>query len=286
MGKICVACSSGGHFQEMELIKKHFINPKDTLFYYSFKSPMYDGIKDKFYFVRDPKRNPILHFWNMFYSLYILLKESPDKVLTNGASVVFGMVFWAWIFRKKIIYIESFCRTNKKSLTGILLYPISNKFYVFWTQMLEKYGKKVKLLKNIFKDFKVKKEDWDKAKHVFVSVGSSPYQFNRLIEFVDKLAIKHKEKQFFCQVGTSNYIPKSKNIKYVDYLSYEEYNRYLKNSDFFISHAGAGSIISAITYKKPIYVMARLKKYNEIINDHQLELEAFVRKKTEKGLIL
>jgi beta-1,4-N-acetylglucosaminyltransferase len=39
----------------------------------------------------------------------------------------------------KIIFIESFCRVEKLSLTGKLLYPIVDRFLVQWKEHLVKY---------------------------------------------------------------------------------------------------------------------------------------------------
>ena len=43
-----------------------------------------------------------------------------------------------------------------------------------------------------------------------------------------------------------------------------------------IIHGGAGSIINALNLKKKPIVMARLKKYNEHVNNHQVDLVKFL----------
>jgi beta-1,4-N-acetylglucosaminyltransferase len=40
-----------------------------------------------------------------------------------------------------IVFVESFCRVQKLSLTGKLLYPIADKFIVQWPQLLRQYGR-------------------------------------------------------------------------------------------------------------------------------------------------
>ena len=106
--KVCIACSSGGHFQEMELIKDKFINQKDVVFLYSFKSKMYDDLNIQKYLFINPNRNILLHFLNFLNSLYVFLKEKPDVVLSNGAGIAYPMCIYAWLFRKRVIYIETF----------------------------------------------------------------------------------------------------------------------------------------------------------------------------------
>jgi UDP-N-acetylglucosamine transferase subunit ALG13 len=50
-----------------------------------------------------------------------------------------------------------------------------------------------------------------------------------------------------------------------------------------ISHAGIGTIKIALDNNKPLLVMPRLKKYGEVVNDHQV---ATARKFEELGHIL
>ena len=50
-----------------------------------------------------------------------------------------------------------------------------------------------------------------------------------------------------------------------------------------ISHAGMGTITMALSNHKPLLVMPRLKRYREVVNDHQV---AIARKFSELGHIL
>jgi UDP-N-acetylglucosamine transferase subunit ALG13 len=45
-----------------------------------------------------------------------------------------------------------------------------------------------------------------------------------------------------------------------------------KRARVVISHAGSGSILTALRHNKPLIVMPRRHKYGEAIDDHQLEL--------------
>ena len=44
------------------------------------------------------------------------------------------------IWQSKIVFVESFCRVEKLSLSGILLYPIADKFIVQWQQLAKFYA--------------------------------------------------------------------------------------------------------------------------------------------------
>ena len=64
-----------------------------------------------------------------------------------------------------------------------------------------------------------------------------------------------------------------KNMTYFTFGGYEnEIIELCKNARIIVSHAGAGSILTVFYYMKPIIIIPRLKKLNEHIDDHQLEL--------------
>jgi len=267
--KYCLACSAGGHFQEMQLLKEHFLSKEDYIFYYSFKSEMYLGLKEKMYLVKDPKRNPFLHLWNKICSFYVFCKEKPDVILSNGAGVAFWMVFFGWLFRKKVIYVDTFAKMKKRSLFGRVVYPFAKEFYVFWPEMAKKYGKKVKILDVSIlgnKRYPVKKNA-----RIFVTVGASHFPFDRLVKKADLLVKKYPKKKFAFQIGCSKYLPKCcKN--YVRYLSYNDFASKVKNSDLIISHGGIGTYIYSLIYKKPLFVLPRKREYGEAVNNHQEEV--------------
>ena len=71
--------------------------------------------------------------------------------------------------------------------------------------------------------------------------------------------------------GNTKYKPV--NAEYFSFLeSFEEILRLNREARVVVSHAGAGSIVTALKEKTPVIVVPRLKKYDEHMNDHQLEI--------------
>ena len=44
---------------------------------------------------------------------------------------------------KKLVFIESYAKVNTPTLTGKLLYPFADRFYVQWEELLEFYPKAI-----------------------------------------------------------------------------------------------------------------------------------------------
>ena len=106
---------------------------------------------------------------------------------------------------------------------------------------------------------------------IFVTVGSQKFQFNRLLkkidEMIDKKIIKDK---VFAQIGASDYKPV--NYEYVDFMNQDDFNKKLDECDLLITHAGTGVIVNAIKRKKKVIATPRLSKYDEHVDDHQIQL--------------
>jgi hypothetical protein len=51
------------------------------------------------------------------------------------------MCYWGKMLGKKIIYFETFARVTDKTISGKLVYPIADLFFVQWESMLKIYPK-------------------------------------------------------------------------------------------------------------------------------------------------
>jgi UDP-N-acetylglucosamine transferase subunit ALG13 len=102
---------------------------------------------------------------------------------------------------------------------------------------------------------------------IFVTAGTQ-LPFDRLVKTIDNLASEFKDARFVVQALKAKYTPV--NVETFGWVTSVEFDEYIAEADLIISHAGTGTIISALLNKKPIIVMPRLTKYNEHRNDHQL----------------
>ena len=106
---------------------------------------------------------------------------------------------------------------------------------------------------------------------IFVSLGTQDKSFTRLVEKIEELKKSGKIKEeVVVQLGNTKY--KSEFIKCIDFMSMEEFDKYLQNCSYLITHGGVGTILTALKYNKKVIAVPRLSKYNEHVNDHQLEL--------------
>ena len=112
---------------------------------------------------------------------------------------------------------------------------------------------------------------------IFVSVGTHEAPFDRMLRAVDELRL---DEDVVIQHGPSRV--RSEGAVEVEYLSFDEVVDYIREARAVVMHAGVGSVmISLANGKRPI-VMARLQRFGEHVDDHQLEL---ARRLEESGLV-
>ena len=92
---------------------------------------------------------------------------------------------------------------------------------------------------------------------IFITTGSRSFQFNRLLEAVDKAIEKGDiSDEVFAQVGSSNY--KTKHYKSVGFLNHEDFNERMNNCDIVLTHGGTGVIVNAVKMGKRVVAVPRL----------------------------
>lgn len=102
---------------------------------------------------------------------------------------------------------------------------------------------------------------------IFVTVGTQ-LPFDRMIKLVDQWAIMQSQQDIFAQIGKTALVPQ--NLQYTNFINPLKFRNKYQQADFIISHAGMGSILSALEYHKPILIFPRRADLNEHRNDHQM----------------
>jgi len=82
---------------------------------------------------------------NTILAFKILRKEKPDLIISSGAAVAVPFFWLGKLFGAKTVYIEIFDRIDKPTLTGKLVYPVTDKFIVQWEELKKVYPKAINL---------------------------------------------------------------------------------------------------------------------------------------------
>lgn len=114
---------------------------------------------------------------------------------------------------------------------------------------------------------------------ILVTLGTQNQKFYRLLDAIENADI---EDEIIVQAGgSSDY--KSKKMKILKFVDYDEMEKLIEKSEFIITHGGTGSIFMPLKKGKKVIACARLEKYGEHINDHQTEIVSLL---SNEGYIL
>lgn len=102
---------------------------------------------------------------------------------------------------------------------------------------------------------------------IFVTVGTD-LPFDRMVRVVDNWASETGRYDIFAQIGEGGWEPH--HIQFASFLTPPEYAEKFSSATAIVSHAGMGTILSALHYEKPILVMPKRASLGEHRNEHQL----------------
>ncbi|KAM8881838.1 UDP-N-acetylglucosamine transferase subunit ALG14 [Synchiropus picturatus] len=169
---VLVVAGSGGHTSEiLRLVEsltaayspRHYVIA-DTDMMSEEKINSFENTKQKpdspsqFTIYRIPRSREVHQSWTssvwstlnaLRFSLPLVFRLKPDMVLCNGpgtcvplcmAGLLLGILGMKKVL---IVYIESICRVETLSLTGKILYHLSDYFFVQWSSLRDRYPKSI-----------------------------------------------------------------------------------------------------------------------------------------------
>lgn len=149
MKKVLFISSTGGHLSELLQLKPLFKKYNSYLITEKTKSNInlkykFNNVNYLIYGTKDHKFSYLFKFsYNCIKTLCLFIKIRPKVIVTTGTHTAVPMCYIGKLFRRKIIFIETFANSNSKTFAGKLVYPIADTFIVQWESMLELYPKAI-----------------------------------------------------------------------------------------------------------------------------------------------
>ena len=144
--KVCLLGSSGGHLTHLYMLKPFWKNK--NRFWVTFDKEDAKSLleNEKVYPCYYPTNRSIKALIkNLKVAYKVLKKEKPDLIISSGAAVAVPFFYIGKIMGAKLIYIEVFDRLDKPTMTGRMVYPITDKFIVQWEEQRKVYKKAINL---------------------------------------------------------------------------------------------------------------------------------------------
>jgi len=280
--KICLVCSGGGHLRQilqLESLRDDFdcylVTGRTVLAESASKTIRTFYVEDiALGMLRTGPKAWLQWIRNFFQSLAILRRERPDVILSTGAGTALNTLVLGRLFGKRVLFIETFAHTRTPSLTGKWVARFAHGHLVQWEALVGKYPKAMfaSPLIETGEVISTKKEAWFQ---VLVTVGTHG-PFDRLVMEVERLIEEKKIRgRVAAQVGTGGYAPS--NMETVATCTPEEMKGLQEDSEIVITHAGTGSILSALEAGCKVIAIPRSAWHGEHYDDHQIEILSEMR---------
>ena len=106
---------------------------------------------------------------------------------------------------------------------------------------------------------------------ILVTLGTQDKSFKRLLDAIqNEIDNGNITDRVVVQKGYTNFA--SDNMELFDLIPMEKFDELIDSCDILITHGGVGSIIAGLKHNKKVIAAARLAKYGEHTNDHQLQI--------------
>lgn len=106
---------------------------------------------------------------------------------------------------------------------------------------------------------------------ILILLGTFQIEFKRPLIEIEKLCIQNNlTEELIVQCGHTKYT--SPYFKMLPFIEPAALDLLYDKARIIITHAGTGSIIKGLKMRKKVIAIARLRKFGEHIDDHQLEI--------------
>jgi UDP-N-acetylglucosamine--N-acetylmuramyl-(pentapeptide) pyrophosphoryl-undecaprenol N-acetylglucosamine transferase len=209
----------------------------------------------------------------------VAVRHRPDLVVTNGAGLVVPFVLMARLLGSDVIVIETMARITQWSLTGKLLRPFADTVVVQWPEM--RRGRRTVVCRPALLEAAGSRPA-PPGHGTFVSVGTRPEPFDRLLAMVDRAVGRGLlPMPVIVQSGSSSYRPA--HYETTSSMTPRQVADALAGSRHVICHGGAGMVAMTVAGGKRPMVLARRRAAGEHRTEHQQQL---VDKLASEGAIV
>lgn len=153
--RLLVVTDRGGHLHDalrllgqMELCPHVLVTTEGPDVEYLKKNPQFQSseiftVPQSFFWIGKKRIwSPLRFLKLLFRSLFIVLRCRPEVVVSTGATNVVYTCLFAKLFGATLVHVENLAQVKNASVTGRILYPFADHFFVQWKDLLKQYGPK------------------------------------------------------------------------------------------------------------------------------------------------
>lgn len=134
---VCLACSHGGHLNEMLQLAPAFEGHE--VFYFCYDADTTRRLPEAV-LVPNMARNPIEFVKNLVRAVLLFRRRRPNVIVSTGAEIAIPLFLVGKCFGCRLLYLECGAQVTTPSGTGRIVYWLADQFLVQWPELLQAYG--------------------------------------------------------------------------------------------------------------------------------------------------
>jgi UDP-N-acetylglucosamine:LPS N-acetylglucosamine transferase len=132
-GRVLLVCSPGGHLFQMQALRPAWDGLDRTWVTLPGADVEHLLAGERVVLAHGPTNRSISMFLrNILVAWREIHERPPDAVLSTGAALAVPFFIIGKLHRRRCVYVESLTRTVTLSLSGRLVYPLADAFFVQW----------------------------------------------------------------------------------------------------------------------------------------------------------
>ena len=273
--RVLFVCDAGGHLMEaVEIARTHFGHCEQR--WHTADTPMsrslLAGRTVSFSKRRVVPARADLAARELFVALRLMRAMDVDTVVSSGSAYALPWLLAARLLRKQAIFVESAARLSTQSKVGSLVAHVPGvKRATQDPFRLEGWDVWPNVMVTALESFAPHATADDGPPKVFVTVGTFEFPFQRLVDRIDKVC--PDEWDVTLQCGTAQ--PSSRFVSAAA-MAYDDVRATCRRVDVVIGHAGVGTVLTAAAAGSQLILVPRREEHGEMVDDHQIELIAFL----------
>lgn len=129
--RVLIVASPGGHLLQMLALEPAWGDAERTWVTLHSTDVEYLLRDEAVIYGHGPTPRDIGNFFrNLRLARRVLREQNPDVVISTGAGLALPFFLLGRLQRRRLVYVESITRVEKLALTGRLVYPLADAFFV------------------------------------------------------------------------------------------------------------------------------------------------------------
>jgi UDP-N-acetylglucosamine:LPS N-acetylglucosamine transferase len=130
-----LVCNPGGHLMQMLALRPAWEDLPRTWVTLRAADTEALLLGERTSFAHAPTERSITNLLrNLWLSVTVMRRDRPDVLLSTGGGVTVPLFIIGKLIGTRLVYVESISRVHEPSLSGKLVYPLVDRFFVQWPE--------------------------------------------------------------------------------------------------------------------------------------------------------